>query len=171
MFDDPFRLLDNGMIEVRLSEPEIDAVRRVAAEILGELDDVTHPSMRRLFPPAYEKEPALEEEFAALTRGDLIDHKKATAKTVMASIDAGKRKRGGWTGKLDEETAHAWLTMLNDARLILGTRLDVTEEMDHAPLPADDPRAPEHNIYIYLSSLQWALVEALTLGLPNTGTE
>jgi uncharacterized protein DUF2017 len=171
MFDDPFRLLDNGTIEVRLSEPEAAAVKRVASDILDELNSAEDPGLRRLFPPAYEKEPELEEEFRRFTHDDLVGHKRETASAVIESINGGKRKRGAWTGKLDQETAHAWLTMLNDARLILGTRLDVTEEMEHTPLPESDPRSTDHNIYLYLSSLQWALLEALMMGLPDTGTE
>ena len=36
------------------------------------------------------------------------------------------------------------------------------------PLPADDPRAPAMNLYLYLSGLTELLVEAMTEQLPET---
>ena len=47
--------------------------------------------------------------------------------------------RGRYELTLDEEQALAWLSVVNDARLALGTRLDVTEDMDLSGLEADDP--------------------------------
>jgi len=55
---------------------------------------------------------------------------------------------------------------MNDARLIIGTRLDVTEDMEPEPLPYDDPNAPQYNLYLMLGAMEWALVEALMVGLP-----
>jgi hypothetical protein len=171
MQEEPFRPRDNGSIDAHLSETEVDAVRQVAATLLGELDDTLDPGLRRLFPPAYEKEPELEAEFAALTRDELLERKRNGAKAVIESIDKGKRKRGVWSARLDEETAQMWLGLLNDARLILGTRLDITEDEAGEPLPSEHPDAPTHNLYVYLSALEWSLVEALLTGLPETGTE
>jgi hypothetical protein len=56
--------------------------------------------------------------------------------------------------------------VLNDLRLVLGTRLDVTEEMDF-DLDPSDPSAAELAVYAYLSWLQEQLVEALAAGLSN----
>ena len=60
------------------------------------------------------------------------------------------------------EQAQAWLTALNDLRLVLGTRLDVSDESLLEDLAEDDPRAPELALYAYLSWLQEQLVEALS---------
>ena len=60
------------------------------------------------------------------------------------------------------EEAQAWLTALNDLRLVLGTRLDVSDESLLEDLAEDDPRAPELALYAYLSWLQEQLVEALS---------
>jgi hypothetical protein len=169
--DEPFTLRSDGSLDARLSDAEAEALRRVAADILDELKDTADPGMRRLFPPAYEKEPELEQEFASLTRDELLERKRNGALAVIASIDGGKTKRGLWSARLDEETSQSWLGLINDARLILGTRLNVTDDEPHEPLPPDHPDAPSHNIYIYLSALEWSLVETLMSGLPETGTE
>jgi hypothetical protein len=63
--------------------------------------------------------------------------------------------------RLTAEEAQAWLTALNDLRLVLGTRLDVSEDTFLDRLDAGDPRAPELALYAYLSWLQEQLVEAL----------
>jgi hypothetical protein len=65
--------------------------------------------------------------------------------------------------ELDEEQATSWLRALNDVRLALGTRLEITEEsyerMDE--LDWDDPRYPMFSMYDWLTFLQESLVRAL----------
>jgi hypothetical protein len=67
--------------------------------------------------------------------------------------------------RLTAEEAQAWLTALNDLRLVLGTRLDVSDESLLADLAEDDPRAPELALYAYLSWLQEQLIEAMSAEL------
>src|SRR6266511_2343306 len=69
--------------------------------------------------------------------------------------------------RLTAEQAQAWLTALNDLRLFLGTRLEVSDETLLADLAEDDPGAPELALYAYLSWLQEQLVEALAAELPD----
>ena len=166
MIEHPFMPRGDGSLDVKLSSEEAEAIRRVANDILDELKQTEDPGLRRLFPPAYKDDPDRNEEFEVLTRDDLLARKRNAAEAVVNSIDRGKSKRGAWSARLQEDVAQAWLALVNDARLILGTRLDVTEDMDHDPLPPDDPKAPQHNLYVYLSALEWALVEAMKVGLP-----
>ena len=166
MIEHPFMPRGDGSLDVKLSSEEAEAIRRVANDILDELKDTEDPGLRRLFPPAYKDDPDRNEEFEVLTRDDLLARKRNAAEAVLKSIDRGKTKRGTWSARLDDDVAQAWLALVNDARLILGTRLDVAEDMDHGPLPPDNPKAPQHNLYVYLSALEWALVEAMMVGLP-----
>jgi uncharacterized protein DUF2017 len=166
MLEQPFMPRGNGWLDVRLSSNEADAIRRVATDILDELKDTTDPDLRRLFPPAYKDDPQREEEFEVMTRDDLLIRKKNAAEAVVKSIDKGKSKKGTWSGRLDEELAQAWLALINDARLILGTRLDVTEDMEPEPLPSEHADAQQYNLYLYLGALESALVDALMFGLP-----
>ena len=53
----------------------------------------------------------------------------------------------------------AWLGVLNDTRLVLGTRLGVTE--DERELNPADPQAGAYAMYQWLTWLQGDLVEAL----------
>jgi Domain of unknown function (DUF2017) len=131
------------------------AERRILRSLPGQLrallatDD---PALERLFPPAYADDPEAEDEFAELTHGELREGKLSALQVMEATLDARR---------VDEEQMLAWLGALNDLRLVLGTRLDVTEEMYEAPLPEDDPRAAEYTLYHYLGWLQEQVVAAL----------
>jgi hypothetical protein len=62
---------------------------------------------------------------------------------------------------LDLDQAEQWLRALNDLRLVLGTRLDVNEQIEYDKLDLNDPHSRELAVYGYLSWLQEELVEAL----------
>ncbi|HEX2292747.1 MAG TPA: DUF2017 family protein [Gaiellaceae bacterium] len=138
-------------VRLDLRPEERALLRQVAGELeallAGQPDD---PSLRRLFPPAHEDD-ALEQEYRELTRPQLDDGRRRALETLGETADAGR---------LTAEEADAWLRVLNDARLVLGTRLDITEDYDWDELERD-PRAPELAVYAYLSWIQEQLVEAL----------
>lgn len=67
--------------------------------------------------------------------------------------------------RLGAAEAQAWLTAVNDLRLVLGTRLDVSEEMLLEEIDPRDPRAHEFALYAYLSWLQEQIVAAVAADL------
>ena len=62
---------------------------------------------------------------------------------------------------LDRDEADAWLSWLNDIRLVLGTRLEVTEDTYDDSFDPDDPRAQLLGIYGWLGWLQESLISCL----------
>jgi hypothetical protein len=80
-------------------------------------------------------------------------------------------RRGEIVLSLGPDAVSALLALLNDARLTLGTRLDVTEETDFEALDPDDPRTPGLAAYAWLTYLEGDLVEALLGRMPETGTD
>jgi hypothetical protein len=134
-------------IRVRLARDERELLRglcrRLAAELAGGAAD---NAVERLFPAAYE-DPAAAEEYERLVRPGLADGKLAALRRTAES--AGD-------DLLDVATAETWLRALNDLRLVLGTRLGVTEET-FAEATSDPPLA----IYAWLTWLEGELVEAL----------
>ena len=58
-----------------------------------------------------------------------------------------------------EEQLLAWMGAVNDLRLVLGTRLDVSEDMEE--MDPDDPDAPLFEVYDYLAWLLENIVAAL----------
>jgi hypothetical protein len=62
---------------------------------------------------------------------------------------------------LSDSGAESWLSAVNDVRLVLGSRLEVTEDTPER-LPKDDPRAGELAVYHWLTFCQDSLVGALS---------
>jgi hypothetical protein len=112
------------------------------------------PSLRRLFPPAYTGDDEAERNYVGIARADLLDHHRR-ALQILAETASAK--------SLDEPQLQAWLTALNDVRLVLGTVLDISEDTE---VPGQ-PVSQQMISYYYLSGLQGELVEFLSAALPE----
>ena len=143
---------------LRLPLQERDVLRGLPAQ-LRELLRTSDPSVERLFPPAYDDVEA-DDEYSELVHGELLDGKLAAIEVVEQTVDADY---------LTEEQLGAWLGALESLRLVLGTRLNVSEATYEQDLDPSDPRAPALALYSYLSWLQEQAVEALAAGLPRGG--
>jgi hypothetical protein len=140
-----------GDFRLRLPQVERDVLRHLRAELEELLDAAPDdPSLRRLFPPAYDDE-SDETEYRRLMRDELLGGRRRALRVLEET--AGH-------DRLSSEEAEDWLTALNDLRLVLGTRLDVSEDTFQDRLDPGDPRAPELALYAYLTWLQEQLVEA-----------
>jgi hypothetical protein len=116
------------------------------------------PALARLLPDAYaDDDPDASREFRRYTEGDLRAGKRADAGTVLATLAAAD----GGRLTLDRDQAAAWLGCLNDLRLVLGTRLEVTEDLDPDDLDQDDPRSQALAVYGWLGWLQESLLSVL----------
>jgi hypothetical protein len=144
-----------GAIRLRLPAPERALLRSLLAELLHLLDDPDDPDLRRLFPAAYE-DPERQAEYRELVGDGLLAGRVRALATLEATVDRDT---------LTPEEADAWLRALNDARLVLGTRLDVREDLDFTAVDPRDPNAGRLAVYAYLSWLQEQLVEALAAGI------
>ena len=69
--------------------------------------------------------------------------------------------------RLQAEDVQAWLAVLNDARLALGTRIGVTDDTDLAQLEPASPEAPAVAAYAWLTHLEGELVDTLLDDLPK----
>lgn len=116
------------------------------------------PALARLLPDAYGDDEQAAQEFRRYTEQDLRAGKRANAGTVLAAL-APLTGRGGRL-PLDREQCDAWLGCLNDLRLVLGTRLEVTEETDLEPV-TDDARGQALQVYSWLGWLQESLLSCL----------
>jgi Domain of unknown function (DUF2017) len=129
----------------------------------GDVRRPEDPALARLFPDAYadddEATRAAAAEFRRYTEGDLRAGKRGSAGTVLATLV--RLGTAGGKLQLDREEADAWLGCLNDLRLVLGTRLEVTEETDVDDLADDDPRAQALHVYGWLGWLQESLLTCL----------
>jgi hypothetical protein len=133
-------------------------LRRLAGELRSLLEAAPDEAdLRRLSPPAYE-DAQDEAGYRELMGNELLEGRREALQVLAETVGAER---------LSAEQAQAWLTALNDLRLVLGTRLEVTDESLVEGLAENDPRAPELALYAYLSWLQEQLVEALSADLPR----
>jgi Domain of unknown function (DUF2017) len=134
---------------VGLLRHERSLLRQLCERLTGELAGAGEDEgLARLFPSAYDDEEAAA-EYERLVRPGLADGKLAALRrTAETATEA----------RLDVETAETWLRALNDLRLVLGTRLGVTEDTFGASRVR---MRPEVAIYGWLTWLEGELIEAL----------
>ena len=133
-----------------------EAERGLLADLVEQLRDVLlvttdDPMLRRLFPTGYHEDPDRDREYQQLVHDELLAHRLAALATLEASVQADELDEAGLTG---------WLTALNDLRLVLGTRLGVTED-SYDDFAGD----PGMALYGWLTWVQGEIVEALSAAL------
>ncbi len=116
------------------------------------------PVLARLLPDAYRDDTEAAGEFRRFTEQELRSGKLAAAQTVLDTLP----EEGGRV-ELTQEDAQVWLRALNDVRLALGVRLDITEDTAQRTQNLDpaDPRSAYLWVYDWLTYLQETLVRAL----------
>lgn len=136
----------------------------------GPSEPPTDPALARLFPEAYGDDDselrAASAEFRRYTENDLRSRKRDDALTVVRTLDAIPAGEDGGILTLTADECHNWLGALNDLRLTIGTRLDVSDQDEGGEgslyrLPDSDPRKPMVMAYLWLGALQETLVETL----------
>jgi hypothetical protein len=143
----------SGVFELRLSPEERDVLRGLPAQMRDALElGNNDPAVARLNPSACLDDAEVDAEYQQMMAGDLNTGRLQALDAFEATVDATH---------LEEDEALAWMRAINDVRLLLGTRLDVSEDPGQRHVDADDPRAPGFALYDYLSLLTQELVEAL----------
>ncbi|MFF9088057.1 DUF2017 domain-containing protein [Streptomyces sp. NPDC014991] len=174
------RSLAVQLLELIGPGPGADAPDDPLAELFAEgpSEPPADPVLRRLFPDAYsdpeqtpassaeaEERRAHSAEFRRFTENDLRAGKRESALTVIRTLDAlAPVDEGGAVLKLSPQESRQWLGALNDLRLAIGSRLEITDEDDTDllyRLPEEDPRKPMVLAYLWLGGLQETLVTTL----------
>ncbi|NKZ06670.1 DUF2017 domain-containing protein [Actinomadura latina] len=171
-----------GGVRVRLESEEAALLRALMEQLLALIGDAPaaddelaamgiaenaakpdDPVLARLFPDAYRDDGEAAGEFRRYTEMGLRDGKREAAGLVLGALTDD-----GADIVLDDEQAQGWLRALNDVRLALGTRLDVTEEWyeEASTMDPQDPRVSLFAVYDWLTMLQESLVQILWEPLP-----
>ena len=137
----------------------VDVAERFPNQLAALLAKVNQPSysayaMFRLSPtapPETEKAAEASKERASLTKGALRAGRRAGLDLVEASLDERT---------IEGETLSAWMRTLNDVRLVLGTRLEITDDEQPPPAPWDGS-FPTWRVYALLGVLVHEAVLAL----------
>jgi hypothetical protein len=125
---------------------------RQSRALLEAEDPSSDPAVSRLFPPAYPDDPLQNLEFetnlGAAPRSGKLEALDVVERTATAST-------------LTEDELHAWIGVVNDLRLVLGTRIEITEEATDEDFPADDPRHETYRVYQFLGYLLQELLQGI----------
>jgi len=138
-----------------LEDPESEAGADPLAKLLnmsGSTQISEDPALARLFPDGYSDDEHASADFRRFTEQDLRAQKVAALSTVIKTLSE-------WQGvsSVSPEQAQDWLKALNDIRLVLGTRLEITDASDRDT----DPEDPGMHLYNYLTYLQGTLIDTL----------
>lgn len=132
-----------------------DVIAAVCDDVLAALEDddatLHDPSLRRVFPVAHVSDESVNDAYRDLVHSDLL----RTRREALERVSATARD-----SELDRATLETWMIGLNTIRLVLGTRLDVSEE-GSPRLKSDDPELPAWALYEFLGALVEMVVDAL----------
>lgn len=117
----------------------------------GPTQEPTDPAIARLFPNAYLDDQQAAQDFRRYTEPDLRSEKMQNLDLVSDSLAQDSQ-----SFELTSEETGAWLKSLNDLRLVLGTRIGVSNEYQE-----DQSDDPGFHLYDYLTYLQGSLIDAL----------
>jgi Domain of unknown function (DUF2017) len=157
-----FRASRDGTLTVSLANEELSLLRSLPAQLREVFEgDEEDPARARLFPRAY-LDPTAESEEAewqALVGPSLLRERLDAVALIMVTLSRAELVGDWWQIDLTPDEVQAWLGVLNDTRLVLGTRLGVTE--DERALDPADPDAGPYALYQWLTWVQGDLVEEL----------
>ncbi len=138
-------------------------LRRLERAVLADLPDRVlalieerHPATARLFPAAYPADPEADADYRRATAAELLEARR----TCLRALAEGLGQR-----TISAEELEVWVAAFETLRLVLGTQLDVQEDM--TPPAPDDPLAAPFALYQFLSLLQDEAVQALSGLLPE----
>jgi hypothetical protein len=149
----PIRPTRDGGFVVDLPDNERRLIASLVDQLRGVLTAGDDPDLTRLFPTAYPDDPTRDAEYQALVHDELLEKRLAALDVIEETLEAPR---------LDETQLTAWMNAVNAVRLVLGTKLDVTEDLDWDAIDSDDPQAFAYAVYQYLTELLAAIVDALS---------
>ena len=143
------------LVQPAEASPDQDPLAAQLGWVDGDVGISDDPAVARLLPDAYD-DPDDAREFRRFTENDLRQSKMQHAMTVVEEIE-----RSG--EKVAVTSTDSWLGLLSDARIAIGTRIQISEDNHEelAGLPGDDPRSGLFHVYDWLTFLQESLVRCM----------
>ena len=143
------------LVQPAEASPDQDPLAAQLGWVDGDVGISDDPAVARLLPDAYD-DPDDAREFRRFTENDLRQSKMQHAMTVVEEIE-----RSG--EKVAVTSTDSWLGLLNDARIAIGTRIQISEDNHEelAGLPDGDPRSGLFHVYDWLTFLQESLVRCM----------
>lgn len=140
---------------INLRDDLREVIAAVCDDVLASLDEDNtanrNPLLRRVFPVAHASDEEVNAAYQDLVHSDLLRTRREALERVSATAN---------DAELDRATLETWMIGLNTVRLVLGTRLDVSED-GFPQLEHDDPELPAWALYEFLGVFVGMVVDAL----------
>src|SRR5579885_3428822 len=113
-----------GGFDIRMPPDERELLRALGPQMRAILarppgDEDADPAVERLFPVAYPTDEDRQTEYRLLVQDELMESHLGALAVLEETADSDH---------LDEDQLTAWMRAVNEVRLVLGTRLEITEE-------------------------------------------
>jgi hypothetical protein len=158
----------DAFVVLTLHEREVQVLHWVFTDLGRMVTDgsTVDKVTRRLFPRAYldPTEEAAETEWQDLAHDEIVDARLSAMTEVMRGLDAAvpiPDEPGAREIVLDDEQIAHWIGVLNDARLAVGTALEITPEWDFDDIDPDVPNYELHTLYAWMTQLLGGLLAAI----------
>jgi hypothetical protein len=168
-----FQRTADGAVLVTLHQREVEVLGEILRDlrVLVETPPGENAVSARLYPRAYldPTEEGAEQQWQGLVHDDLVIARVTALDDITRALAQQPADDDDFVRvTLDEEAEGRLLTVLNDARLALGTIADVTEELDEEDLDLTPSDARWHLLrtYGYLTELQAMLVDVMLAEVP-----
>lgn len=141
----------DGTYTLRMGQNEREVIQSLLPQ-MRELITQRDSAAWRLFPNAYQDDAEKAAEYEELVGDDLRKRRLESIAIVEQTIEADT---------LTEDQIQAWMGAVNDLRLVLGTRLDVTEESEMEDYNTDNSQFL-FSAYAYLGMVLEEIISAIT---------
>lgn len=165
----PFHRIDDDSFECALGRHERELIASMALQLRVLLDpaaaandilgsggrfagtavDRTDPAVRRLFPDAYNDDADANAFYSMVAHDQLLEQRMDGLQRVVDTAASTKFSR---------DDLVVWLSSLNAVRLVLGSRLNITDDYYE---PEDEQAAALYTAYLYLSWVVDGIVSEL----------
>jgi hypothetical protein len=169
-----FRRTRKGLVAVTLLTEEVELLSMTARDMMSIVEEPPDGDVRdRLYPRAYldPTEEKSQAEYDALVHDDLVAARRSAFESIVDALEAAvPNARGEVEITLGHDDELRWLTGVNDARLVVGTALGVSEDLDTDFEPGD-PRFEYGVLYSWLTQLHFDLVSLLLDEIGEAGPD
>jgi hypothetical protein len=153
--DAPVRRRKKGGFDVQLDPDERELLATLAGDLRSQLvsgSPSSDPSLQRLFPPAYPDEMLMNLDFER-TAGETVLTGRLAALDVLA--------RTARADVVSDEELDAWMRSINDIRLVLGSRIGISDDEPPPGAESDPAVRSVWHTYGYLSLMLERLMETV----------
>ena len=146
----------DGGFDLHLADDRREVLTMLLRDVQARIDQAPDdPDLIRLRPPAYLEDPDADAAYQLLAGEELRTSHQAAIASVIESLGRDR---------LSEADLWVWIQALNSVRLVVGTRLDISED-DHGPSlrSLTDPEDRSlWAVYDFTTGLQHDIVAALS---------